>query len=143
MLQSGEQAVLFARLRPLLLLRMLPDLAGLAQPPCHEGGDDEGGAGAEMLLDEAVLWDTLAAHMTQPREFDEVRRMAAEVLARLRPAGPLLPTVGARAWEAWEAVRRALSPPPSPFVPVWQKKCSGLSQLLGVPKHGVHLFQCV
>jgi hypothetical protein len=90
--QAGDAATLFERLSPLLVLRVLPLEAfddQLAQDVLY--GDLGGGAAAAEPQPDAVpagatcIAVTLLRRMSDLREPDDVRRVAAELTGRLRP----------------------------------------------------------
>ena len=95
--------LLFQRLSPLLLLRMLPFNAFgstlvVSQHEAMPSSDDSVAPGqmrGVSLPQQGSLFDVLFARTTTELEFDQVRRVAAELLSRL-PADKVFPRVLAR-----------------------------------------------
>ena len=81
--ESLVQTLLFERLRPLLVLRMLPAQAMAALT------DDENGLNGKEVRDAAA--DLLVQRLSQPLEFDQIRKQSAEVFGQIFPLSYVLP----------------------------------------------------
>ena len=104
---AGE---VFARLQPLLLMRVLP--VELFSEASSEGVLYDGGGGGAEFGSHACVADTLMRRMCDAREATDVRRLSAELYGRLRPLAAWPPLL-ARLLEAartadWTCLRACL-----------------------------------